>query len=212
MANVKRETCLIILDGDINRSLLSKLIKTHPLIISADGASNKLYRWKIIPDYIIGDLDSILSAAHAFFKKNNVHIKKIAEQEHNDFEKCIRFAMSKKIDSITVAGCGGKRTDHMLNNFSVMKKYYKKSSIKLVDMDFEIFFAGKTAEFSCKKGDIVSLLALPKAEGITTRGLQYRLKNESLEFGKREGALNKAVSSKVKIEVRKGDLLIFKRM
>lgn len=221
MTNVKRETgnavsqrpksALIILDGEINSALLKKQIKIHSLVISADGASDKLYRLKIIPDYIIGDLDSITPKALAHFEKNNVHIKKIAEQEHNDFEKCLQFALSKKIKSIIVIGYGGKRADHMLNNFSVMKKYYKKCSIKLVDNDFEIFFAGKSAEFSCKKGDTVSVLAMPKAEGITTRGLQYRLKNETLEFGIREGALNKAVSSKVKIEVMKGDLLIFKK-
>lgn len=221
MTNVKRETekadsqrpksALIILDGEIDSALLKKQIKIHSLVISADGASDKLYKLKIIPDYITGDLDSITSKALAHFKKYNVHIKKTAEQEHNDFEKCLQLALSKKIKSITVIGYGGKRTDHLLNNFSVMKKYYKKCSIKLVDNDFEIFFAGKKAEFNCKKGDIVSLIAMPKAEGITTHGLQYRLKNESLEFGIREGALNMAVSNKIKIDIKKGDLLIFKK-
>ncbi len=78
-------------DGNDKRAL------TQPLFISADGASNKLYKWKIIPDYIIGDLDSITPEALAYFKKQKVIIKRIAEQEHNDFEKCIKLALSKKI-------------------------------------------------------------------------------------------------------------------
>ncbi len=92
-----------------------------------------------------------------------------------------------------------------------MKRYYKKCRIRLIDKDFEIFFAEKTTEFNCKTGETVSLMAMPKAEGITTYGLQYPLRNETLEFGVREGTLNKTVKNKVKIEFKKGDLLIFKK-
>ncbi len=207
-------SCLIVLDGEINKSLLIKYINKpgiKPILISADGASNKLYEWKIIPDYIIGDLDSITPKALAYFKKKKVNIKRVAEQEHNDFEKCIKFALSEKLKDITVIGYGGKRADHMLNNFSVMKRYYNKCRIRFIDKDFKIFFAGKVTEFDCKIGDTVSLMAILKAEGITTYGLQYPLKNESLEFGIREGALNKAVSNKIKIKVKKGDLVVFKK-
>ena len=211
----KNERCLIILDGEINKPLLNRYIikpKTKPILISADGASNKLYEWKIIPDYIIGDLDSIAPKALTYFRKRNVQVRKISEQEHTDFEKCIMFALSKKLNEITVIGYGGKRSDHLLNNFSVMKRYHKKCRIRFIDRDFEIFFARKVTELSCRKGDIISLMAMYKAEGITTHGLQYPLKNESLEFGIREGALNKAISNKVKIEVKKGDLLVFKNI
>ena len=207
-----KNSCLIVLDGEINKSLLVKYRRSaNQLFISADGASNKLYKWKIIPDYIIGDLDSITPKAITYFKKQKVIIKRIAEQEHNDFEKCIKLALSKKISNITAIGYGGGRSDHFLNNFNVMKRYYKKCRIRLIDKDFEIFFAEKTTEFNCKTGETVSLMAMPKAEGITTYGLQYPLKNESLEFGIREGTLNKAIKNKVRIEFKKGNLLIFKK-
>jgi thiamine pyrophosphokinase len=229
---MKNNNCLIILDGEIHKKFLlkylsstksvqkppdsrfrgnDKTLKTKPIILSADGASNKLYNWKIIPDYIIGDLDSISSKAKLYYKRKKVPIKLISEQEHTDFEKCIRFALSKKIKNITVIGYGGKRSDHLLNNFSVMKGYYKKSRLKLIDKDFEIFFADKVTELNCRKDDAVSLMAMPKAEGITTQGLRFPLKNEKLELGIREGALNKAVRKNVKIEFKKGDLLIFKK-
>jgi thiamine pyrophosphokinase len=241
MINHRRQinnSCLIVLDGVLSKKLLlkylnpstrllilsdsrfslpeqtggnDKRILIKPVLISADGASNKLYEWKIIPGYIIGDLDSITPKALTYFKKKNVIIKRIAEQEHNDFEKCIMFALSKKIKNITVIGYGGKRPDHFLNNFSVMKRYYKKCRIRFIDKDFEVFFAGNVTHFDCKIGDTVSLMAMPKAEGITTYGLQYPLRNENLELGIREGALNKAISNKIRIEVKKGDLVIFKK-
>lgn len=211
---MKNSKCFVILDGEINKNLLLKFLSKSEdkhVVISADGASNTLYKWKIIPDYITGDLDSVSPGALSYFNKKKVKIKKVKEQEHNDFEKCIMLALSKKLKNLIVIGYGGKKADHMLNNFSVMKKYCKQCKIKLIDKDFEIFFAKNKTEFECKKGDTVSLLAFPKAEGITTHGLQYRLKNEKLELGVREGALNKAVSNKVRIKFRKGDLLIFKK-
>jgi thiamine pyrophosphokinase len=219
---MKKTYCLIVLNGEINKEILLKYLnrsgsvqnlsdsRSRPLFISADGASNKLCQWKIIPDYIIGDLDSITPKTKSYFKTKKVSIKHIGEQEHTDFEKCIKFALSKKYNEIIVIGYGGKRSDHLLNNFNVMKRYYRKCKIKLIDEDFELFFASKITEFSCRKGDTVSLMAMPKAEGITTHGLQFPLKNERLEFGVRDGALNKAISSKVIIEFKKGDLLVFR--
>jgi thiamine pyrophosphokinase len=209
----KRYYCLIILNGEISKPQLIKYSgRKNKILISADGASNTLYKWKIIPDYIIGDLDSLTPEAFAYFKKNKVIIKKIIEQEHTDFEKCLRFSISKKIKNITVTGFGGKRADHFLNNFSVMKRYYKKCNLRLIDKNFEIFFSGKITAFECRIGDTVSLIALPKASGITTYGLKFPLKNETLQWGIREGALNEAVKKIVKIEVKKGDLIVFKEI
>ncbi len=84
------------------------------------------------------------------------------------------------------------RADHTLNNYSVLKRYYKKLEIKLITDDFEIFFIKRNFESAYRKGEIVSLLAMPEAAGIRTTGLEYSLKDESLEFGKREGALNRS--------------------
>lgn len=210
-----KNTCLIVLNGEFKKSLLLKLISkkdTKPAVISADGASNKLYKWNIIPDYIIGDMDSASPKVITYFKKKKVTVIRIAEQEHTDFEKCIKFALSKKLKNITVIGYGGKRSDHFLNNFSVMKRYYKKCRIRFIDNYFEVFFAGKVTELECKIGDTISLIAIPKAEGITAKGLKFPLRNEKLELGVREGALNKSISNKVRIEFKKGDLVVFKKM
>nr|HMS65850.1 thiamine diphosphokinase [Ignavibacteria bacterium] len=61
------------------------------------------------------------------------------------------------------------------------------------------------------KGEIISLLALPIAAGITTKGLKYELKNDILEFGVREGSLNESESDTVSIEYKTGSLLLFKK-
>jgi thiamine pyrophosphokinase len=214
--NVKshwKKHCLIILDGEISSPPIKQFIKkVNPIVIFADGASNQLYKLKIKPDFIIGDLDSVSAGVLKFYKRKNTTVIQITEQEHNDFEKCIMFALSNKLKNLTVMGYGGKRIDHMLNNFSVMKRYYKKCNIRFADDEFEIFFVRKSVVFPCHKGSDISLIAMPKATGVKTYGLKYMLNNETLEFGKRQGTLNKAVGNKVKIEVKKGDLMVVRRL
>ncbi|MGH2575794.1 MAG: hypothetical protein ACRDFC_08870 [Ignavibacteria bacterium] len=69
----------------------------------------------------------------------------------------------------------------------------------------------KKIEFKYKLKEVISLFGIPKAEGITTNGLKYPLRKENLEYGIREGISNTAAKNKVKIEIDKGELLIFKK-
>lgn len=208
----KNNNCLIVLNGDINLHLLTDFINTqHPVIISADGASNFLYKHKIIPHYIIGDLDSITKLTFNFFKSKNVEIFTDIDQDYSDFEKAINLALKLKLKDICVIGYEGKRVDHTLNNFSIMKKYYKKCEIKCIDIAYEAFFIKQKIKFNYPILQTISLLAMPKASGIKTKGLIYPLENETLEMGKREGALNVSNDKTVSIEFSKGDLLLFKK-
>lgn len=212
---MKRESlnCLIVCNGDIDKKLLLKFLKSNPKVIkiSADGASNILQRHNITPDYIVGDLDSIKPSVLSYYKHAGVTVKNISEQEHTDFEKAIMLALSLKPKNITVIGYAGKRIDHTINNFSILKRYYKKANIRFLDSDFEVFYTNKPIEFKYRKGNIISFLGMPKAEGVKTYGLIYPLNNEPLEFGVREGILNEALSNKVRIEMKKGELLVFRK-
>jgi len=59
------------------------------------------------------------------------------------------------------------------------------------------------------KGKIISLMAMPVAKGVSTKGLKYKLKNDTLEFGVHEGTLNVSSSKNISITKEKGDLLVF---
>jgi len=121
------------------------------------------------------------------------------------------LAIKLRLKNIFVIGYSGNRIDHTLNNFSILKKYSNKCNIKFVDGQFEIFYSPKITEFDYEKGEIVSLMGMPEASKIRTKGLKYSLKNEKLKFGKREGALNASTGNYVRIKKGKGSLLVFKK-
>ncbi|HMQ68546.1 MAG TPA: thiamine diphosphokinase [Ignavibacteria bacterium] len=202
---------LIFLNGDPpSRKVINNYLKKSNYIIAADGGANYLKNENIDPDLIIGDLDSISRKTSAFFKDRSMIIK-VRDQDTTDFEKSLLFCLKERKDDIIVFGVSGDRSDHTLNNFSILKRYYKKLNIRLISDDFEIFFINKKIIFPYRKNETVSLLGMPKASKVNSRGLKYRLKDTDLEFGIREGALNESTSSSVSVEFKSGCLLLFKK-
>jgi thiamine pyrophosphokinase len=204
---------IIVCNGQLSKKVLNEIkdSQNNAIIISADGASNKLAKFNLIPHYIVGDFDSISKDSIEFFKKKGVTFLAIKEQEHNDLEKCLKLCMELKIKDIIVYGATGKRLDHTLNNLSILKRYYKKAKIRFIDNENEIFVTDKDISFDYRKGDVISIFGYPKAEGIITEGLKYPLKNETLELGKREGALNKASDDRVRIRLGKCEILVVRK-
>ena len=205
--------CLIVCNGQLTKKELSQFTKFNKPrrainIIACDGASDFLKSCGVIPNVIIGDLDSAKPETLKYFSKKKVIVKKVFDQNKNDLEKAITYALSKKFRVINIIGFGGKRLDHTLNNLSILKKFYRKAKIKIYENGFVGEIIGKHAEFECRIGSVVSLIPLPKAAGVTTNGLKYSLKNGTLEFGVREGALNEAVESKIRISLTNGHLLV----
>ena len=204
---------LIFLNGKIPKfSVISKFLSKKNCVIAADGGANYLMRSAIDPDLIIGDLDSIRKGTYSYFLNKNIRIKKIEDQNKTDFEKCLIYCLQKRKNSVSVFGAtSSSRTDHTLNNFSILARYYKKIDVRIYTDEFEISFIKKNTVFDYKANETISLLAIPKADKITTTGLMYCLKNQSLEFGVKEGTLNKSISDKVTIKFKSGNILLFKK-
>jgi thiamine pyrophosphokinase len=202
----------IFLNGTIGKpKIVLKLIHKNSFLIAADGGANFLKKLNLIPDLITGDFDSIDKSTLQFYRERKVKIKKIKDQETTDFEKCLKFCSDNKLKEIIVFGAVSSRPDHTMNNFSVLKRFYKSLDIKFITDEFEIFFIKKFIKFKYRVNEVVSLLALPEAKKISTTGLKHSLSNESLCFGIREGALNKSISGTVSVAFSSGNLLIFKK-
>lgn len=209
---MKAESCVIFLNGNSpKREIAEVYIKKAKHIVCADGGANKAFGLKIMPEIVLGDLDSIKQSVLDHYKKKGVQIKKIPEQEMTDFEKALLYCISKKYKDVLVFGAISSRLDHSMNNFCVMKRYYKKLNLTLIDNKFEIFFINKKISFPYKKNSLVSLIPFPAAKGIKTMGLKFPLYNEDLELGVREGTLNSSDEDIVSISFRQGDLLLFKK-
>jgi thiamine pyrophosphokinase len=200
---------LVIAQGEPpKKARLQSLAREANVIICADGGANTALKTGIVPDVIVGDLDSI--HAEALVKFRRVPTYEDRNDETTDLEKAVLWAIKAKFDHITVAGATGKRIDHSAGNLGVLAKYYPDAIIRFVDDLGEISYIGREVTFEARKGDVVSLIPLSRCEGIVTQGLRYALEGEALELGVREGTSNVVDNSPVSIKVKKGHLLLFK--
>lgn len=186
--------------------MLQKAVKRADLVVGADAGGNVLLSNNIIPDVVIGDMDS-------FKKAGGLNIKTIydADQETNDLEKALYYVAKKGCDNCMILGAFGKRLDHALKNLSVMLRFHKRfKSLIIQDQYQKAILVDSYFETKVAKGTVVSLFPITgKVRGITTSGLQYALHDEELENGVRDGTSNQAVAESISVKVKEGALIVF---
>lgn len=197
---------VICLNADIPGIDVLNILKGIPLY-AADGAAEKLIDIGIIPDFIIGDMDSFRIDKY----KNYLPVEniiKISEQETNDFEKNLKFALKTNKRNVLVIGFHGGELEHTFNNWSVFSRYANALNLCVYDLNRYAFSMKKSFEIKLKAGEVVSIIPQPRVQ-ITTHNLKWKLDGEILEMGFREGARNIAVSENIKIEIHSGEILFF---
>lgn len=199
---------LIIANGTVNQHIVDKTASYRfDAIVAADGGAEKAVKYGLIPDVIIGDLDSLSTK---FIKKHpNIKIIEKPSQELNDLEKSLLYCKEQGALRIIALGITGGRIDHTLNNFSVLAKYCAAFNIKIFNENATIKLVQKELLTFCQPGQTISLIPLGCVKGIKTQGLKYPLNNETLQLGVREGASNTATQKDVHISVENGTLLVF---
>jgi|688.fasta_scaffold36690_2 thiamine pyrophosphokinase len=201
-------SAIICLNGTLPNADFYTFFPDCP-IIAADGAANTLLLQGIIPSVIIGDLDSFTPSLLPDFSTTTV-IKEI-NQEINDFEKSLIYALKNQFRHILIVGFQGGDLEHTLNNVSVLWKLFSRfSSIIIADLHNRIGipFDQSFIFSSAKIGEIISLIPSPSAL-ITTNGLTWNLQKEVLELSIREGARNSVSANFPEIHIHSGRILFF---
>ncbi len=206
------KNAIIFCNGNpVNKKIIIKIIKRYnPILIGADGGSNHLYRYKLNPDYIIGDLDSINSNVKNYFRNKGTKIIKLSRQNDTDLEKALKLCKKLKLEKIFITGFSGKRFDHTLSNISNALKFAEFFEIVMIENFNSLQFVTGEREFISEDNEIISILCFnPKAK-ITTHNLKYPLKNETLFFGERESTSNVSLGKKFKLKVENGFALLMR--
>jgi len=203
------KTALILGNGEPpSRELINQFIGGDTLLLCADGGADTARRYDLVPDYIVGDLDSISRASSAGVDPTHI-IRVDADNTGTDIQKVLRHAVDLGISEAFLLGFTGGRTDHLLWNLSVFKTFAEQIALRIVDEYCDLRLIGQRIRFRATIGQKISLCPLNgPVDGITTTGLKFALQNESLVPGLRDGISNEVVGDIVEIEVERGDLLL----
>jgi len=182
------------------------------LVIAADGGSRHCQTLGIIPDLLIGDLDSTSKDLIQEWKNAGVLvIRHPAQKDQTDLELALLHAQAEGVSEIIVYGAVGGRLDMTFGNLLLLAHPELTSQITLICEREEVraLRSGESLVLHGAPGDIVSLLSLQPGESrIRTEGLEYPLDNEDLGFGLTRGISNQMASERAVIQLEKGLLVV----
>ena len=171
-----------------------RLLSSASRVIACDGAADEFYhRLKRLPNYVVGDLDSVSERLKKLLKPDQlIHV---AEQETNDLEKAIAYSRGREWNDIVIVGATGKREDHSLGN--IFRAMQLKASVITECGVFEPFGPG-TIEIAALPGSPISIFATDPKTKMKSIGLEWPLDN--VKFSTLYCAtLNRATSHKIEI-------------
>ena len=117
---------LIVAGGEISQEEVSKYCKEYSEqnIIAVDRGLEALYHKEVIPNYVVGDFDSVSKEVLQYYQKNkqvNFH-QYNPEKDNTDLDIAIQLAIQLNSTAITIIGALGKRMDHAIANIHILKK------------------------------------------------------------------------------------------
>ena len=180
------------------------------LIVAADGGTRNALSVGLIPQVVIGDLDSLDEADRAQLDREGVPlIVYPTRKDSTDLELALRYALKQQATEIIIFSALGGRWDQSLANLMLLSlPELMEITTRIVDRTVTIQVICDRAEIDGHAGDTLSLIALKgDAHGVTIEGCEYPLNDATLPFGATLGISNVLAQSTAKITVKQGQIL-----
>lgn len=207
------KSAAIIANGDHQGlSALLPDLSAMDMIIAADGGADACMKIGMTPTLIIGDMDSISSAALRRFEKDGVPIiKHPADKDQSDLELALQAAVSRGAGRIAIYCAMGGRWDMTTSNiFLLMAPYLTNTTTIITDgcQHMRLLRGGEHAAFKGHRGDALSLVPMgTAARGVCATGVAWPLDGDVLYPWQARGVSNRLIGSTADITVSEGCLL-----
>ena len=179
----------IITGGPLKNEALSVI--GEGCVICADGGTDFARAHSIIPQKVVGDLDSISDEGLSFIESNSITVERYpVEKDWTDTEIALRDIPEGS--EITIVSPLDGRFDHVLGNLQTASEFAPlHKSIRISDGITDVYLMNGNDSITVDitgRGDLaVSLVPLSfdvSVNGVRTSGLYYSLNGESLTAGK----------------------------
>lgn len=183
------------------RELFLRAAHKSDMTIAVDGGLRVFQNFNLVPDFIIGDMDSVEPGLlEAYREKSNLAAVP-AEKNETDAALAVDMAVEHGADEILLLGATGGRIDHLLSNLMLLKYALEKGAfLTIEDDEQEITLHNGTFDLYGKKGQTVSIIPMNKRAVVTARGLYYPLERLLLTNEKPRGVSNLFVEEHARIE------------
>lgn len=189
---------------------IESLMRSDDLIVAVDGGTRHAWAAGVDPHVVVGDLDSLADEERRRLREADVEIVSFPpHKDQTDLELAIHHVLSRGVDEIVILAALGGRLDQTVANILLLTlPQLANCDARVVQGGQEAFVIREAARIEGRAGDTVSLIPVGgDALGVTSTGLEYALKNETLVFGPARGVSNVLKEGPANVRVRQGLLL-----
>ena len=212
------KTACLVLNGQLEdydyiREVMD--YNTYELIIAVDGGANHLYRLGIMPNYILGDLDSIDDDIRSYYEASDVVFKKFpTKKDETDAELAVWMVEEEGLLGIDIYAALGGRIDHELANIQLLYYILDRGMYpRIISEREEIYILNEEMNLKGSIGDIVSIIPVKgDARGITLANMEYSVEELDLKYSVTRGISNVMLAEDAYINVRDGCILVIKNI
>ncbi|TAH71592.1 MAG: thiamine diphosphokinase, partial [Anaerolineaceae bacterium] len=186
----------------------------YSMIIVVDRgliASDKL---KLLPDYILGDFDSVPLELLSKYKTKAIPIESYPRmKDKTDTHIALDIALTHKPSSIDIVGATGSRMDHTISNIELLMLALNQGvDARILDENNSIYLKNRSFVIQRAKqhGDYISLIPLShQVKGLRLHGFKYPLDGITLSSSSSLGVSNELIDEEGRIEFEEGILTVF---
>jgi thiamine pyrophosphokinase len=207
---VSEKIVVVVAGGEAPRAEAALAVPREAVVIAADGGLDHARALGLDVSVAVGDFDSASEEALAAAEASGVRVvRHPAEKDATDLELALDLAVSADASRILVLAGDRGRLDHLVAGLLLLGsgKYAGVEVDALVGTARVHVVRGRRT-LPGEPGELVSLLAVQgEASGVTTAGLAYELRGETLVPGSSRGVSNVLTASEATVSVERGALL-----
>lgn len=182
------QTVLLVGGGAIDRDRFKSDLDRGLPTIAADGGADAVLKHDHIPDFVIGDLDSLSKTARSRIPSDRIHL--VAEQDSTDFDKVLRHVHAPCFEA---HGFMGLRMDHSLAALNTLVRYPHKRCVLHAENDLIVLCPSKL-RLELPKSCRVSLFPMRPVKGQTS-GLKWPINGLDFAPWGQSGTSNMALGA-----------------
>ena len=214
MPDKPRTRAVILTNGDLPDPISARRhIHAGDRLICADAGARHALAMGLVPDVVVGDLDSLSPEQHAALSEAGARFDvHPVLKDKTDLELALRLAAAQGATEIDLMATQGGRLDQSLANLLLLTcSDWASLHVRVIEHDQTawVLRSRQTSTVHGSVGDTLSLVPLTlEVSGVNLHGVRWPLENATLHLGDTLTISNVLVEPAATVEIREGLVLV----